>query len=276
MVKERRALGRGLSELFGEDLKVENIISVPPSSIVPNPRQPRVDFEEQPIAELAESIRTHGILQPLLVRPKGELYELIAGERRLRAAKLAQQDTIPCRVLMVDERGSFEVALLENIHRENLGALEEAQGYQHLMSDFGYTQEQLSKIIGKSRSHISNLMRVLTLPDDIQTLVRDGKISVGHAKVIASSGNPRELASAILENGLTVRQTESRSWKKRQEKEPETNCEVTMIASQFSAWAGIPVTIRLSKGEVVFHIKDAADLEDLLEKVSPPRLASAG
>lgn len=192
----------------------QSVIDVPVGKILPNPHQPRADFSEERLRELAESIREHGILQPLIVTKRGESYELIAGERRLQASKLAGLETVPVIVRDVEEQQKFELAIIENIQRHDLNALEEARAYQRLIEEFGMTQESVAKKMGKSRSLVANTLRLLQLPIEIQRSIVGGKVSEGHAKAILGvEGLERQMAlyEAIIKEQLTVREAEARS-----------------------------------------------------------------
>ena len=218
----RQALGRGLSALLGEQIsdpidktpqepvqKEEKLVWLHPEMLQTNAKQPRIVFDEVSLDELGHSIRSKGILQPLLVRPLvNHRYEIIAGERRWRAAQLAGLERIPCRILEACDEEMMEIGLLENIQRDNLNPIEEAKGYQYLIELFHYTQEKLAHRIGKSRSHISNMLRILNLPESVQNLVLDKMLSLGHAKVILGSAYPDKLAQEVIEKEWTVRQTE--------------------------------------------------------------------
>lgn len=220
----RQVLGRGLDALLGEqDVAVRGreiigphhvedeggFVWLAPENLHNNPKQPRVTFDEVSLDELGHSIRSKGVLQPLLVRKVDkERYEIIAGERRWRAAQLVGVERIPCRILEASDEEMMEIGLLENIQRDNLNAVEEANGYQYLIDLFDYTQEKLAHRIGKSRSHIANMLRLLQLPEMVQRFILDGTLSVGHAKVILGSSNPEVLAQEVIEKKLTVRQTE--------------------------------------------------------------------
>ncbi|BDB96235.1 ParB/RepB/Spo0J family partition protein [Candidatus Hydrogenosomobacter endosymbioticus] len=211
---QRRALGRGLSALFNDEeeelLDSEKLMLVSADEIKANPNQPRSTFDEISLGELALSIKENGVLQPLLVRRVNGLFELIAGERRLRAAISIGIDKIPCRVIELDDKRSLEVAILENVQRDDLNAIEEALGYKRLIEEFNYTQEDLAQRIGKSRSYLTNILRLLSLPANIQLLIRDEKLSTGHAKVLVSANDPEKITDEILRNNWTVRQTEER------------------------------------------------------------------
>lgn len=214
-----RGLGRGLSALMADvtpepEAKPDGgrspDILVPIEKLQANPNQPRRTFVEQDLNDLTASIREKGILQPLIVRarPNGN-FEIVAGERRWRAAQQAQLHEVPVLVRDFDDVEVLEVAIIENIQRADLNAIEEAAGYRQLMENFGHTQEKLAEALGKSRSHIANLMRLLNLPRDVQTLVQQGKLSAGHARALITAANPTELAQAILKGGLSVRATEA-------------------------------------------------------------------
>ncbi|MBQ3565275.1 MAG: ParB/RepB/Spo0J family partition protein [Alphaproteobacteria bacterium] len=204
-------LGRGLSAFLtvspaGSDSSSAKIAV---NQIHENPYQPRQTFDEEQLEALAASIKRRGVLQPLLVQKiNDDSYQLIAGERRLRAAKIAGLEEVPVVLVNFTNEEQLEVALLENIQRENLNPIEEAEGYKRLIDEFNHTQEELSSIVGKSRSHISNMMRLLTLPKDVQQMVKDGKLSFGHARSLIGAENVSEIAHKITENSLNVRETE--------------------------------------------------------------------
>lgn len=208
-------LGRGLSALMAEDSAAEmrqGVRELPIEMLHPNPFQPRTRFDDKTIAELAESIRDHGIMQPILVRPmkgrNGE-YEIIAGERRWRAAQKAQQHRIPVVVRTIDDTEALELALIENVQREDLSPIEEARGYQRLADEFGHTQAKIAKVVGKSRPHIANLVRLLALPPAVQEMLADGKLTMGHARALITSDSPLALARMIVAQGLSVREAET-------------------------------------------------------------------
>lgn len=214
----KRRLGRGLAALIGEiDKPVGETTAAPAADgTVPiefverNPRNPRRQFGEAELADLAQSIREHGIVQPVVVRKGGDnRYEIIAGERRWRAAQLAGLTTIPVIIREVDDRVALEIAIVENVQRSDLNPVEEALGYQKLIDDHGYTQNDLGQVIGKSRSHVANTLRLLKLPDDIQALISDGSLSAGHARTLVNAENPASLARRIIDQGLSVRQAEA-------------------------------------------------------------------
>ena len=207
----RRALGKGLSQLLAEQTD-SGATEVAIDRISPNPRQPRRHFDPESLAELAGSIREYGVIQPLLVRPVSEgNYELIAGERRLRAAREAGLETVPVTIRSATGQNSLELAIIENLQREDINAVECARAYQHLIQDFGLTQEQVSVRVGKSRTAVANQLRLLRLPEVIQEGVESGAISEGHARALLATDSPtRQLAlyEKILVEGLSVRETE--------------------------------------------------------------------
>lgn len=179
--------------------------------IKPNPNQPRVQFSDEAIAELAESIAQRGVLQPILLRPSSDGFEIIAGERRWRAAQRAQLHTIPAIVRESDEATTAELALIENIQREDLSAIEEAEGYRQLIERHGHTQDGVAKIVHKSRSHVANLLRLLDLPEFVRQSLLSGDISMGHARAVATAPDPEGLTQEIIAKGLSVRQAEERA-----------------------------------------------------------------
>lgn len=222
-------LGRGLEALLGdEDINldldsetadvsnlVENTVfkseknKVKISDIVPCSFQPRTEFDREALESLAQSIKEKGVLQPLLVRKKNDKYEIIAGERRWRAAQLAGLDEVPVIVKDLNDSETLEIALIENLQRENLSAIEEAEGLNRLMSEYAYTQEIIGKVIGKSRSYIANTLRLLGLPEEIKQLVKENKLSAGHARALIGCENASELANKIVKEGLSVREAEA-------------------------------------------------------------------
>ena len=217
---QERKLGRGLSALLGDNkpktnsnlisFNGENVEKISVNKIIAGIYQPRQNFSQSEITELAESIKEKGLIQPILLRKKGDedLYEIIAGERRYRASKLAGLQEISAIVRKINNHDALEIALIENIQREDLSVIEEARGYKKLIEEFSYLQEMIAKKVGKSRSHIANLLRLLNLPDEVQEFLDKKLLSMGHARAIVNSDNPEELAKKILSDSLTVRQTE--------------------------------------------------------------------
>lgn len=215
-----RGLGRGLSALMADVTEEQAQSTSQPSSradmmvpierVVPNPDQPRRDFTPDQLDELAASIREKGVIQPLIVRQiTGDKYEIVAGERRWRASQMAQLHELPVVVRDYNDTEVLEIAIIENIQRADLNPVEEAAGYRALMDKFGHTQEKLSEALGKSRSHIANLMRLLQLPDDVLSMLKRGDLTTGHARALITSDDPSGLAKKVVKSGLSVRQTEA-------------------------------------------------------------------
>lgn len=219
MLETRKGLGRGLSALLADAAPAEEPVrrtapaeaSVPIDRIRPNPNQPRHNFDERELEELVASIREKGVIQPLILRPhpvEPETWEIVAGERRWRAAQRAGVHAVPAVIRSLDDTEVLELAIIENIQRADLNPLEEALGYRQLMDRFGHTQERLGEALGKSRSHIANLLRLLTLPEPVLDLVRDGRLTAGHARALVTAPTPEVLARQVVEKDLSVRQTE--------------------------------------------------------------------
>lgn len=216
--EKKRGLGRGLSALMADVADAPapasqgggGVQNVPVESVFPNPDQPRKRFAKENLDDLAASIREKGIIQPLIVRATGgEKYEIVAGERRWRAAQMAQLHELPVVVREFTDTEVLEVAIIENIQRADLNAIEEAEGYRQLMEKFGHTQEKMAEALGKSRSHIANLLRLLNLPPSVLELVREGQLSNGHARALIPAGDPLKLARQVIQGGLSVRATEA-------------------------------------------------------------------
>lgn len=215
----KRGLGRGLSALMADldlggpadskPLKDRTLVAI--EQITPNPDQPRRSFEPAALQELADSLRQRGVLQPLIVRQHPsdkDLYQIVAGERRWRAAQMAQLHELPVIIRDLSDTEVLEVAIIENIQRADLNAIEEAASFRQLMDRFGHTQEKLAEALNKSRSHIANLLRLLNLPDQVQDYLKDGKLTAGHARALVTAENPAILARRVIDNGLSVRETE--------------------------------------------------------------------
>lgn len=275
----RSGLGRGLSALLPDDDAGPVFSQVAIDKVHPNPRQPRSHFDDEAITALAESIRRLGVLQPLLCRRDGVEYELIAGERRLRAAKLAGLDEVPVLVREATEESSLEEALLENLHREDLNALEEAAAYHQLIEDFGLTHESLSGRVGKSRAAISNTLRLLNLPGPVQELVVTGDISGGHARAILGLSDPEEqtvLARRVAAQGWTVRQTEDyvrRQASAETDETPKTPgpphpalLEVGDLMGEYLD-TQVEVKMRRGSGRMVIEFGSLADLERIAARI---------
>ena len=214
MALKKGGLGRGLDAIFDENSDSDNMVTeVSISEIEPNKNQPRKSFEEIPIAELADSIKQHGVLQPLIVREKEKgRYEIVAGERRWRASRMAGLTEIPVIIKDITDSEAMELALIENLQRENLNIIEEAMGYKILSEEHGYTQDEISQKVGKSRPAITNALRLLKLPDSVIESVKEGKITSGHARALLSLDNEekiKEAAGLIVKKGLSVRETEN-------------------------------------------------------------------
>jgi ParB family chromosome partitioning protein len=212
--KKKSGLGRGLSALL-EDIAAPPAADAPGvsrlavSAIQPNPDQPRRHFDADAMAELVASVKVHGILQPILVRAHQGGHQIIAGERRWRAAQAAGLHDMPVIIRPLDDRQVAEIALIENIQRSDLNAIEEARGYSKLIADYGHTQAALAEIVGKSRAHVTNLLRLLDLPPAVQAMVEQGQLSMGHARALAGSNDPEGLAHKVVKNGLSVRALEA-------------------------------------------------------------------
>lgn len=268
--KKQRGLGRGLSALMAdvtEDTSRQETGSaprradlvVPIERIEPNPDQPRRDFTPEQLEDLSNSIREKGVIQPLIVRKKsGDRYEIVAGERRWRASQMAQLHELPIIVRDYDDTEVLEIAIIENIQRADLNPVEEAMGYRQLMQKFGHTQEKVSEALGKSRSHIANLMRLLNLPDDVQVMLREGHLSAGHARALVTTDNASELARKVVKDGLSVRQTEKLAKKtgslveQTKKSRPKTHKDADTVALEgdLSANLGMKVAVdHVSGGE---------------------------
>lgn len=289
---KRKSIGRGLGALLGdEDLDLadlnepvrphassKNADFIPISDIVPGKYQPRTEFDAEALDSLAESIREKGVLQPLLVRRQGGKYELIAGERRWRASKIAGLDKVPVIIKELNDKEVLEVALVENLLRENLSAIEEAEGFQRLINEFSHTQEALSQIVGKSRSHIANMLRLLNLPEEVQALVKEGKLSAGHARALVGLENALSLAKTIIEKDLNVRQVEELVAKQKEpkkEKAPKAKDEdLESIEKDLNRELGLRIKITPSKqggGKVVLQYASVAELDMIIEILEQKR-----
>lgn len=243
---KRKSLGRGLGALLGDaEFNIDEALNDTPTQsaqapddrvdvnlLFPSPFQPRKDFDEEALNALVESVKEKGVLQPLLVRKKNGRFEIIAGERRWRASKLAGLQTVPVIVKDMDDKEVLEVALVENLLRENLSAIEEAEGFQRLIDEFSHTQEALAQIVGKSRSHVANTLRLLNLPDSVKDLVREGTLSAGHARALVGLDNAETLAKQIVAKDLNVRQVEELVAKQKNPEVKEPKKPKTRILSK--------------------------------------------
>lgn len=290
-MSEKRGLGRGLSALLGEEASAperdaatpgKGSRNVPIDQIYPGWFQPRRNFDETEMNALVESIAAQGILQPLLVRPHPKFagaYEILAGERRWRAAQRAHLHDVPVLVKEIGDREALEIALVENIQRSDLNAIEEAQGYKRLIEEFGHTQEALATALGKSRSHIANLLRLLTLPEEIKAMVADGRLSMGHARALVGlAAEPAlALAEAIVRDDLSVRATE-RAAKPPEEKEFVTrrprggrqrDANIVALERELSAALGLKVEITFdgTRGALTIRYASLDQLDDVLNRL---------
>lgn len=288
---ERRGLGRGLSALMSDidpaaSRKTEAVarkaeITIPVDQISPNPNQPRRSFAEDALKDLAASIRQNGIIQPLILRRSphdADGYEIVAGERRWRAAQRAKLHEVPAIVRDLNDTEVLEIAIIENIQRADLNAAEEAAGYRQLMDKFGHTQEKLAEALGKSRSHIANLLRLLTLPDTVLELLREGKISAGHARALVTALDPIGLAQQVIKKGLSVRQTEALA--KATDKPKPTNdngapvkdADTQALEKDLAAALGMSVSIQnppgSTSGSVTIRYSDLEQLDEVCRRLS--------
>lgn len=282
----RKALGRGLGALLSSDRTIDlgsEPTEVELDSIVPGSMQPRTHFDEASLQSLAESIRSHGIVQPLLVRRRGDGYELIAGERRWRAAKLAGLAKVPVVVKEVPDNSLLEIALIENIQREDLNPIEEALAYKKLIETVGLTQEALASRVGRDRSYITNYLRLLRLPEDLQELVIEGRLSTGHARTLLALTHvdlQRRMARKIIDDGLSVRATELLVHKSSEERPPKKSSasqpddpNVRAAESKLRRALGTQVKISQTsegKGKIEISFFDTRDLDRLYNLIMPP------
>ena len=274
MDKIKKGLGRGLSSLIGET-KVEalkNKVSI--SDLVPNKYQPRKIFDEENLNELANSIKERGILQPIIVRKSSDdlsKFEIIAGERRWLAAQKVGLHNIPVVITDADDLKSLEFAIVENVQRHDLNPLEEAQGYKKLIDVFSYDQEKVSKFIGKSRSYISNALRLLSLPDEVIKLIENRKLSAGHAKILVGLENATFVANKIIEKNLSVRQTENfvKLFKNKKQKQSNSkDANIMHLEMSIVNKVGLNVEIKNkknNKGKITFEYKDLDQLNKIID-----------
>ncbi|QCO55801.1 ParB/RepB/Spo0J family partition protein [Pseudorhodobacter turbinis] len=292
---ERRGLGRGLSALMADiNVSVENETStsgdnrfahfVAVEKLIPNPNQPRRDFTPEALEDLASSIRQKGVLQPLIVRPIAgtDTFEIVAGERRWRAAQLAQVHELPAVVRDFSDTEVLEVAIIENIQRADLNAIEEAAGFRQLMDRFGHTQEKIAEALSKSRSHVANLLRLLNLPSDVQVHIREGRLSAGHARALITTKDPSELANTIIEKGLSVRETEklardtsstpARTKQSKANSKPEKDADTRALEADLSANLRMGVSINHEpggdSGTLTIRYNTLEDLDNLCRTLS--------
>jgi ParB family chromosome partitioning protein len=284
-------LGRGLAALIGEVGDEMSVVErgrgqrrVPVEFLRPNPRNPRKHFEESELLELSQSIRDRGIIQPIVVRPvpkKSDAFEIVAGERRWRAAQHAGLHEVPVVVVEIDDKTSLEYAILENVQRADLNPIEEAQGYSRLMAEFSYTQENLSKIIGKSRSHIANMMRLGDLPEPVKALLVNRQITAGHGRALLSVKDPHAVARRIVDQGMSVRQVEeiaqadqtmpgkleTKSAQKLPPKDPDTRA--LERALQDVLGLNVEIAHKGHGGELRIRYKTLEQLDGLCRRLNP-------
>ncbi|MBU1670477.1 MAG: ParB/RepB/Spo0J family partition protein [Actinobacteria bacterium] len=291
----KKGLGKGLDVLIGSAASAEGsrLEEIPVAEIEPNPRQPRRTFDEGSIEQMARSIEVFGVVQPVVVRPHGTEYELIAGERRWRAAKAAGLEKIPAVIRHSTETDSLEMALIENLHRQDLNGIEEANAYQQLLDDFGITHEELSRKVGRSRTAITNSLRLLGLPARIQREVVDGSITAGHARTLLALQEDPEgqdnLCTRIIEEGLSVRQVEQLvaggvpgaapetatiHHRARREPPPEAQRLFDRLAEMLDT--RVKGSVGKRKGRLVIEFRDFADLERIFSSMAGTRLPSPG
>lgn len=289
---KKRGLGRGLSALMADVSEpVDDDASqargdqqVPIERIHPNPNQPRKRFESAPLDDLVASIKEKGVLQPLIVRPSGDAYEIVAGERRWRAAQQAQLHSLPVLIRDFSDTEVLEVAIIENIQRADLNPIEEAAGYRQLMDRFGHTQEKMAEALGKSRSHIANLLRLLNLPESIQKYISDGSLSAGHARALITAQDPESLAKKVIAGDLSVRATEALVKKANAPvvfygesvgKRPganEKDADTRALEADLSAATGVKVTLTHKpdgeSGQLTLQYDTLEQLDDLCRRLS--------
>ncbi len=276
MIKKTHGLGRGLESLLPEFDNPELTIQELDIDVIdPNPEQPRKTFNKESISQLAQSIRDQGVLQPLLVVPRSNgRYRIIAGERRYRASREAGLKTVPCVIRDMDVLQQMEVALIENLQREDLNPLDAAQGIRALMQQCGYTQEKVSLRLGKSRSNVANLLRLLTLPEEVSVMVRDGQLSAGHARVLAGIASDSEkiaLAKRVVEEDLSVRQLEQLASEKKKKRTSKVKnkaalpAELNELRERLLEKTGMKTTLTgtVNKGKIVLNYSSREELEIL-------------
>lgn len=282
-----RGLGRGLSALIGDDVEAAPAAptaggrshrTLPVAWLHPNRYQPRKTFRAEDLQDLANSIREKGVLQPILVRPSeqgAETFEIVAGERRWRAAQLANLHDVPVIVRALSDAESLEVAIVENIQRADLNAMEEAAAFQELMEKFAYTQEKLAEVLGKSRSHVANTVRLLKLPASVQGFIRDGKLTAGHARTLIGVADPEARARDIIAQSLNVRQAERHSKKKKPAAAPvASNADIRALEANLSDMLGLKVQIAhkgSTGGELRIAYRTLEQLDDVIQRLSAAR-----
>jgi ParB family chromosome partitioning protein len=257
--------------VHGGESRGGSVQMIPVAGIEPHPGQPRRIFQEEALAELAASIQARGVIQPIVVRPHGHRFQIVAGERRWRAAQRARLHEIPAIVRQFSDEETLEVALIENIQRQDLNAIEEAQAYKRLLDEYGHTQEELGRLVHKSRSHVANLLRLLDLPAKVQIMVGTGELSMGHARALVSAKDPESLAEEIVRRGLSVRETEklAQEGKARKPRAPieykGAHADIAALERQLGDLLGLKVAIKHSpKGGTVGLSYSTLDQLDMI------------
>ncbi len=273
MDKIKKGLGRGLSSLIGETKVEAQKNQIPISELVPNKYQPRKIFDEANLQDLTNSIKERGMIQPIIVRKSNDdksKFEIIAGERRWLAAQKAGLHNVPVVITKADDLKSLELSIVENVQRHDLNPLEEAQGYKRLIDEFYYDQEKVSKFIGKSRSHITNSLRLLTLPNDVIKLIETQKLTAGHAKILVGLDNASFIANKIIEKKLSVRQSENfvKIFKNKKKSRVAKDTNIIALELTISNKIGLNVDIQNSKrnkGKISFEYKDLDQLNKIID-----------
>jgi ParB family chromosome partitioning protein len=276
-------LGRGLSALIGDEAAAvkgepvaqKDLRSLPVAFLQPGRFQPRMNFAEQPLQELAASIREKGVLSPILVRPIGpDRYEIVAGERRWRAAQLAKLHDVPVVVRELPDDQALEIAIIENVQRADLNAIEEGAAYEELITQFGRTQDDVAREVGKSRSHVANTIRLLKLPEAVKAWVREGKLTAGHARTLLGVADPEARARELIEGALTVRQAEQRSApKKKPGGKPQPDPNIAALEADISSTLGLKTQIthrvdkKGDKGEVRVAYSSLEQLDEIVRRL---------
>ena len=279
---QKRRLGRGLAALIGDDTTEEAVVQdirslrhVPIELLQANPNNPRKHFNEDELNTLAASLKEKGLLQPLVVRPKaGGVFEIVAGERRWRASQKAGLHELPVLIRDLDDKETLEIALIENVQRADLNALEEAKAYRQLVDQYGHTQQQLADAIGKSRSHIANTIRLLNLPQATQIQIETGKLTAGHARALIATDSPEELADKIIKLNMTVRQTEDLARNKNAASKSkitkDKDADTRALEKQMSEAVGLSVLIKhkdKTGGQVIIAYKTLDQLDEVIKKL---------
>lgn len=289
---KKRGLGRGLSALMADVTEAEQVAresseagvrQLPIEQIKPNPDQPRKSFTTNELEELSQSIQTHGVIQPLVVRELDGAYQIVAGERRWRAAQMAQLHELPVVVRSYNDTEVLEIAVIENVQREDLNPVEEAMGYRQLMDKFGHTQEKMAEALGKSRSHIANVLRLLQLPKGVIAMLEGGELSAGHARALITAPDPLGLARHVVKNGLSVRETEKLAKKpafaggndaekattgKPSEKDADTRALESDLMGALNMKVSLQHKPGQESGQITLHYKSLEQLDDLCRKLS--------